>query len=213
MQQAFTLQLTNKKANASTQPCIVVYQGAQGALSWCKTESFSQQVRALQAALHPLNVSGSFILTHFILYMRGNEHFLMPILHTYGPDSDHACWLITCADEWWTQLYNARLLYNLCRWGVEHTTMLCNLCRWEVNFSTNSFAMQLVEMRLKLHSWGVEQTTIIFIFYATCADEIKLVRIRGGTQYTSLLLCKLCQECMMTSSLLWWNNNCNHALL
>lgn len=51
------------------QPWMAVYQGAQGALSWHRTESFSQQLRALEAALDPVNASGSFTLTHFILQL------------------------------------------------------------------------------------------------------------------------------------------------
>jgi len=42
----------------------------------------------------------------------------------------------------------------------------------------------------------VEHSTI-FICYATCANNVQLVQMRGGTQYDILLcnLCKWCQTC------------------
>ena len=113
--------------------------------------------------------------------------------------------IITCVDEWWTQLYNTHLLYNLCRWGL-NTLQCYATCavRGEIQYKFICYATCGDEVEVV--QWEVEQATIIFICYAICADEIKLVQIRGGTQYTNLLLCNLCQECI-TSLLLWWNND------
>jgi len=57
--------------------------------------------------------------------------------------------------------------------------------RGENSVKQYSFAVQLVQMR-------VEDSTI-FICYATCANDIKLVQMRGKTQYNIHLLCNSVQ--------------------
>ena len=53
--------------------------------------------------------------------------------------------------------------------------MKSNLCKWWVEHST---VMQLVQMRTKLHKWGVEYS---ILYSAACVDDVKLVKMRGGT--------------------------------
>ena len=48
-------------------------------------------------------------------------------------------------------------------------------------------------MRSNLCKWGVEHNSTIFICYATRANEVKLVQMRGGTQYNIHLFCSLCR--------------------
>ena len=59
---------------------------------------------------------------------------------------------------------------NLCRWGVEHSTIFC-------------YATCANE------GWN----TTIFICYATYADEVKRAQIRGGIQNNIHFLCNLCR--------------------
>ena len=66
---------------------------------------------------------------------------------------------------------------NLCRWGsgVKLSTIL-NLCRWGRTCANEG--------------WNSVQ---IFIYYATCANDIELVQTMGGTQYNVHLFCNLCR--------------------
>jgi len=67
------------------------------------------------------------------------------------------------------------------RGGTQYSYVTCTNEGW--NTVQCSFVMQLVQMRSNLCRWGVEHGTI-FICYATCADEVELVQMRGGTQYS-----------------------------
>jgi len=74
--------------------------------------------------------------------------------------------IVTCADEWWNSVIQylfvmqlVKMTSNLYRWGLEtlyNIHLLCNLCRWGVEHST-IFAMQLVQVRggtqCNFHSW------------------------------------------------------------
>ena len=94
---------------------------------------------------------------------------------------------------------------NLCRWGVDHSIvmqlvkmrggtqynihLLCSLCRWRQTFADEGWnTVQLCN----LYKWGVKHSTT-FICYATCANEVELVKMRGGKWYNSHLLCNLCR--------------------
>ena len=69
-----------------------------------------------------------------------------------------------------TQLNSIHLLCNLCKWGWNTVQyLLCNWCKWEVKLST------------------------IFICYATCANDVKLVQMTSETQYNNYsLVMQLC---------------------
>jgi len=97
----------------------------------------------------------------------------------------------------------------------------------QMNGETQLYNMQLVQMRLNLYKWGLEHSTIIFSRYATCVDDVKLVQMRGGTQYNVHLLCKwgwmckwgvkdstiFCNLCKWSRSRTWANERWNKVRL
>ena len=88
----------------------------------------------------------------------------------------------TCTNEGWNTVQ--------CTFVMQLVQMRSNLCKWGVEHSK---VMHLVQMRSNLYKWGVEHNSTIFICYATCANEVKLVQMRGGTQYNIHLFCSLCR--------------------
>jgi len=61
--------------------------------------------------------------------------------------------------------YNVHSLYNLCKWGVKHSTILMFIC-----YVTCEDDVKLVQIN---EGWNVVQYSFV----------MQLVQVRGGTQY------------------------------